>query len=111
MSKILSHYLLYVSMVTNCSDNRIDFKKKQIIVASIIIMSQAQPLGFFKACLFFKKAMLSSADLDTLTGQLERMPCGFRFKQLKTMAKRPGKSSIYLLFYLLEWVDIQINFI
>ncbi len=54
--------------------------------------------------------MPSSADLDTFTGQFELMPSGCRFRELKTMFKRPD-NFIFVIFYfiyLFEWVDIQI---
>lgn len=52
--------------------------------------------------------MPPSADLDTFTGQFELMPSGCRFRELKTMFKRPD-NFIFFISYLFEWVDIQIT--
>ncbi len=43
--------------------------------------------------------MSSSADLDTFTGQFELMPSGCRFRELKTVLKRPD-NSIFVISYL-----------
>lgn len=54
--------------------------------------------------------MPSSADPDTFTGQFELMPSGCRFRELKTMFKRPDHFIFvrYYFIHLFEWVDIQI---